>query len=660
MSKVNIERVGDRIFLTSPWYAGAAEKAKRVPGASWRKTEKVWSYPLSLLSCRKMREVYGDDLVIGPDLYAWSRAEVDREKHLSHLGKQMDANLDLVPQISPRLAEAMASRTYQRSGAAFIKAARSCLLADEPSLGKTAMSLAGVMEAGRWSGNTLVIAPLTALDATWGRQIRQWSDANVFVMPEGKAGRTKMMKQFLESPLEAKFLIINPHMLQVKVEEFCPKCDEWMKTIQPDKKVYPGPEWEKHFVEGHKTKKADRKMDWPELFQMEWDSIILDESHEILAAYKPSNVTQVTEGLMRLKSKAGGVRLALSGTPLRGREVRIWGTLNWLGLITGGYWAWVAAYFNILDNGFGKEITGLNEAMRDDFYKSLDAAVLRRIKSEVRDDIPKNMDVDHWVEMTPKQKKDYDKFYAEGELALESGLLTSDGILAELTRLKQLASGEWDHDGYTTTPDGRKVAKLKPGGTSGKLLRLLQLLRERGVTGKAKDDFRAETGGHKYVVASQFTQVVDYLDQSLRKAGIETLVITGSVTGSRRTEAIRLFDETPDGPRVLLLNTRVGGVSIDLDTYCDEMFIIDETYVDDDQKQLKGRIDNRKGEVRPRTFHYLRSIGTIEEEIAQGNVTQGRIAAAVLDIRRGVKVKPRELAAGSSTSRLDVNAEMGW
>src|SRR5690606_30639962 len=87
-----------------------------------------------------------------------------------------------------------------------------------------------------------------------------------------------------------------------------------------------------------------------------------------------------------------------------------------------------------------------------------------------------------------------------------------------------------------------------------------------------------------------------------------------------------------------LINTTAGGVSIDLDAWCDEMFILDETWIRDQQVQLEGRIDNRSGRSAPRTYHYIRTEGTLEEYIAKENITQDEMQKQLLDRRRGAKV----------------------
>jgi SNF2 family DNA or RNA helicase len=183
---------------------------------------------------------------------------------------------------------------------------------------------------------------------------------------------------------------------------------------------------------------------------------------------------------------------------------------------------------------------------------------------------------------------------------------------------------------------------FRPTTDSPKIEWLLQALAERGVTGDPKTEFLPEEGlGYKYVIASQWEMILEAVNQALGLAGIKTLKVSGSVTGKKRDATVARFQSDDKEYRVLLINTKAGGVSIDLDAWCDEMFVLDETWISDDQVQLEGRIDNRTGRVSPRTFYYLRTEGTVEEEIAEGNLSQDEMQKALLDSRRGVEVASR-------------------
>lgn len=624
--KVHLSLNKDRVELRSGWAPDMATRCKAVPGARWSPQKKAWTYPLSMATLRALRREFGDDLAPAEPLLAWARIERRREKRAKGYAAHHDAAISLVPTISPVLAKAMADRTYQRSGAAFSRVAGNYLLADEPGLGKTATSLAGLMEDSKWEGSHLVIAPKTALDATWGRQIRQWAPgATVFVMPEGAVNRAKEWAAFINDESATKFLIINPAMIRRLYAHFCPKCEVWAEDVKAKKAKWP----KEHFIErGHpeKGKRIVRTESWPEIIEFPWTSITLDEAHDQLATYSPANVTQTMQGLLDIRKDAKLV--ALTGTPVHGQEKNLWGALDWFGVNTGGYWAFMESYMEVRKGFFGLEVYGLDPEKKGEFHRLIDRYVLRRTRAEARPDLPLGQRVDVTVEMTPKHRKQYEEFELEGEVTIAGGTLSGQGLLSELTRLRQMAWGRWEYNG----------GKLTPTADSAKWEWLLEFLQARGITGKKTKDWLPEKGtAYKYVIASQFTEILDFLQAELGRKGIPALKITGGVTGTARTNAVAKFQSDDKVNRVMLIQTITGGVSIDLDAWCDEMVILDETFIADQQVQLEGRINNRSGRVSPRMWHYLRTAATMDQKLAEGNWAQHDLQHKLLDGRRGVK-----------------------
>ena len=633
---VRIERFetsqGYRIHLKSGWFPGVAEMCKSVPGASWNKTQQVWTYPCDLPTCRNLRRVFTDMLQIGPNLSAWAREAIAEEEALRALGRLRDAELTLVPSLAPKMAEAMARRTYQRVAARFIARARRVCIADEPAMGKTLEILAGIMEADLWFGQHIIVAPKTSTDVVWATEIRKWTDARPFPMPEGKAARARTIDQFISCQDPIKFLIVNPEMLQIKLGNWCKICEEWQdKTIvMPDE----------HYTDAHPWDIRIMKQDWPILHDAIWNSVIVDEAHKCLLGIRgsgPFKKTQTGEGLTSLKVVRDGVMVAATGSPLKGKPRNFWPTFHWLRPKEySSFWRWAETYLVVQDNGYGLDVKGINPLREEDLYKSLDSIMLRRTRRECQAELPPKDYQDHWVDMLPAQKRQYTSMLEEGEALIGDQHVQAMGILAEFTRLKQLSFGEWK-------VDSARNNKMTPVA-SPKFEWLAWQLEKRGVTGDPETEF----GEMKYVIGSQFTEILDWCERQLNALGIETIKITGGVSNKRRAEAQRNF-ESPGGARVLLINVQAGGVAITLDRYCDEMFILDETWVRDEMVQLEGRIDNRKAEERvaPRVYHYIRTRETVEQSIAESGLTQDEIQAALLDTRRGVAFAKRLLKGQS-------------
>jgi SNF2 family DNA or RNA helicase len=223
--------------------------------------------------------------------------------------------------------------------------------------------------------------------------------------------------------------------------------------------------------------------------------------------------------------------------------------------------------------------------------------------------------------MDPAQEKAYKQMLETSVAILEGGELNAIGVLAELTRLKQ----------FSTVCGRMEGGQFVPALPSNKFDYLVQMLEERG--------FNGEGPSCKIVVASQFTQTLElFRDELIRTKTVnprDLVMITGKVTGQQRAEILKDFNRSVgQGPHLMLLNTKAGGVAITIDS-ADEMVILDETWVADEQEQLEDRI-HRVSNPRPVWYHYLRSLHTIEEAIAMKNLEDDKASQRLLDGRRGI------------------------
>lgn len=600
-------------FISSkgPYNIDARLKYREL-GGIWRPTEKEWLLPLTLETCRELRKVWAKDLVISKSLSKWAKDAITKEQTLANLHKANSADLEAVGITHPALAKAMEVRTYQQVGAAFIAHQRHALIADEPGLGKTLEAIAGIVEAKCWHGLILIAAPLTSLRTVWEYELKKWApDAHVVVgVPKKQANaearihiQNEFIEHYAEHPLQPHILIVNPEMLQ-----------------------------------GRKQEK------FPLFNAITWQAIVVDESHKYLAGVKSSrDHTQTGKGLLDLSVADDGIRIALSGTPMRGRPSNLWGTLHWLRPKQyAAAWRWYERYFE-MSSGWGgsKQIGRLNYYREAEFYKSLDDIMLRRTKAEVVKELPPKQHIEIMLDMTDSQERMYKAMAADAAVELlaldfgddEAGNISAIGILAIMTRLKQFADCAWkgaNIEGMIPT------AKMHPIH-SNKTAQIEEMLIERGIAGSADE----REGKGKIVIASQFTKVIDSLEEYLASIDVECLKITGGVNESKRVDYTQQF-QAEGGPRVMLMNTKAGGVSITLDAHCDELIIIDETWTPDDQEQLEDRI-HRVSRIHQVTIYHLLSNGSIDERIRDTTANKDSIQKMVLDGRRGVDNLARAL-----------------
>lgn len=649
----------NRIELRCDYYVGVNIDCKKIQGYKFEPEEKIWTYPCRMQTCHALRSVFKDALEIGPLLAAWARQHSKQYTMMRSLGTKPDSDLSVVRASHPLFWEAMSSRPYQRSGAQFLAFTGHAADFSEPGLGKTATALASLIQAGNWNGRHLVVVSnKTAIRSTWQNEINKWTpDAKVYPMPEGYVARGKMLDKFWYDEEGPRFVVMLPHMLQIKQGHWCGKCEIWQEDAQKKNAEVSIPP--KHYGDNHKWKLADMKCDWPELFDIKWDSIIADECHDYLLKVRPAQSTNQPQwaiGMRRLAVKQGGTKLPMTGTPLRGKEEKIFGILHWLDPIRfPSFWAFVEAYFDIetqdyQQKGAPRGVSGqqrtvgrLRPEMAEAFYDVIDSMCLRRTKREVRKDLPPLLPQEHWVELEGEHKRQYEEFLEAGVVALENGVLEGMGRLSELTRLKQLAFGPWDvHYGgpvgsmlfnneEASLFDGRKVHLVAQPEKSPKVQLMMDMLSERG----ALDPVASQPeDAPKFIIASQYTQIIKGIRAMFTEMKVPTLEITGDVTGTKRDMAVQSF-QSPGGPKILLLNTKAGGASLTLDRYCDEMFVMDETWIHDDQVQLMGRIDNRGERIATRIIHFFRAKETIDERIAIGNDDQNEMQSMILDSRRG-------------------------
>ena len=139
--------------------------------------------------------------------------------------------------------------------------------------------------------------------------------------------------------------------------------------------------------------------------------------------------------------------------------------------------------------------------------------------------------------------------------------------------------------------------------SSGKMVLLHKLL------GKLKAE------GHRVLIFSQFTTMLDLLERYLRLAGHSYTRIDGSVRGNAREEAIRTFNDENSNMFCFLLSTRAGGVGITLTT-ADTVIIFDSDWNPQNDVQAQARC-HRIGQTKAVRVYRLITRGTYEAAMFQ-------------------------------------------
>lgn len=656
MGYVDADLEGKHIFATlTPYNEEWKDRIKyEIQGSAWEPATKRWQLPLDLATCFALRELFGKDLRVRVGLAKWASGEIAHRSELSALAKADSATLELLAEEYPQLLAAMQNRPYQLVGSAWMARSRNALLGDDPGLGKTLQVMGSLVEAGL-SGPVIAFAPTSAAIITWPNELKKWLPNDDVTVVTHLAGhhRKRAIERYLRDARQAyedgrrAWLIANPEMLRIKVER------------GPDER---GRKGRGDILKDDKGK-IITTIKYPEFFEgIKWQGAIMDESHKALITHTSRwyDQTQVRAGFTKLPIANGGLKIAMSGTPMAGKITNLWGTLNWLrpDLYT-SYWKWCDQWFSVSDGYFGgKEIEGdtietIDPVKMAGLYESIRPVFLRRTKGEVAKDLPPKQYAGYrldeqnpesppgiWLPLSGKQKQLYQQLKRDAVATLTKGTMFADGALHEINMAKKIASsaGRYEKSISIEEINGKKVEKehqhYLPELPSNKFDWIVEWLTERGMCGED------QSGESKVVIASQDTKLVNLFADELAKMGVESFVLTGETKVQDRKVMADRFQE-PGGPRVFLLNTYAGGVSLTLDA-ADDLILIDETWIPDDQTQVEDRI-HRVSRIHKVTIWYLRSLGTIEEKIATTAGSRDAIQRALIDGQRGVEFAKRLL-----------------
>jgi superfamily II DNA or RNA helicase len=315
------------------------------------------------------------------------------------------------------------------------------------------------------------------------------------------------------------------------------------------------------------------RLDKAVLTTRNWDVVILDEAQAIKNAD-----SQAARAAFELKATT---RLALSGTPVENRLEELWSMMNFC---NPGLLGSRADFDDRVVQPVSRGEAGAAARLR----QRLKAFVLRRLKAAVAPELPPRTENILRVTLDERERNIYDAIFAATREEVV-GLLQHGGsvikALEALLRLRQAAC-------HPALVPGQEAA------TSSKVGQLLQSL------GTAVAD------GHKALVFSQWTSLLDLVEGPLRDAGLGFVRLDGST--SNRGDITARF-QAPDGPPVMLISLKAGGTGLNL-TAADHVFLLDPWWNPAVEAQAADRA-HRIGQTRPVNIYRLVAQGTVEERI---------------------------------------------
>ena len=328
-----------------------------------------------------------------------------------------------------------------------------------------------------------------------------------------------------------------------------------------------------------------------ELQSTEWQMVVLDEAQNI-----KNPDSKQSQAVRQLE---GQFRVALTGTPVENRLSELWSILDFL---NPGY----LGPRNFFQRRFAIPIERYGDMDSLQTLRSLvQPFILRRLKTDrdIIQDLPEKQEMTVFCGLSAEQAALYQKVVDKSldDINEAGGIQRRGMILALLVKLKQVCNHPAQ---FLGEPDLGKTQR------SGKLQRLQEMLDEILSAGDVQGDGSAE----RALIFTQFAEWGKLLKAYLEKQlGRETFFLYGSSSKKQREAMIDRFQHDPQGPRIMILSLKAGGVGLNL-TRANHVFHFDRWWNPAVENQATDRVF-RIGQTRNVQVHKFVCTGTLEEKI---------------------------------------------
>uniref|UniRef100_A0A5S6QHK0 Chromodomain-helicase-DNA-binding protein 3 n=1 Tax=Trichuris muris TaxID=70415 RepID=A0A5S6QHK0_TRIMR len=514
------------------------------------------------------------------------------------LKKKLDQQPDYISECGGTLHD------YQLEGLNFLRYSWStstdAILADEMGLGKTIQTIVflySLYKEGHSKGPFLISAPLSTI-INWEREFEFWAPDFYVVTYIGDKDSRSVIREhefsFVEGACKA-----GPKAYRMRT-------DQGIKF---------------HVL---LTSYELISIDQATLGSIDWSMLIVDEAHRL-----KNNQSKFFRTLRDFKLN---FKVLLTGTPLQNNLEELFHLLNFLS----------PDRFSDMEI-FTQEFTDISkEEQIAKLHCMLGPHMLRRLKSDVLKGMPAKSELIVRVELSSIQKKYYKYVLTKNFDALNT---KSGGSQVSLLNIMMDLKKCCNHP-FLFPVAAVEAPKLPNGAyegsalvkSCGKLMLLQKMLR------KLKD------GGHRVLIFSQMTKMLDLLEDFLDYEGYKYERIDGSVTGNLRQDAIDRFNSPNAQQFVFLLSTRAGGLGINLAT-ADTVIIYDSDWNPHNDIQAFSRA-HRIGQNRKVMIYRFVTRNSVEERIT--TVAKKKMMLTHLVVRAGIGNR------GPSMSKQELDDVLRW
>ena len=347
--------------------------------------------------------------------------------------------------------------------------------------------------------------------------------------------------------------------------------------------VLDGPDREKRFADVVTsrlviTSYALLRRDIEHYKRMAFSAVVLDEAQHI-----KNPDSQNARAACALQAQS---RFILTGTPLENSLRDLWSLFEFL---LPGY---LGSRRDFKDRYETPLLNGERGAPWNRLARRLRPFLMRRRKQEILSELPDKIEQVVEIELSPEQKSAYTELQVAARAQIDQLRQQSSGaarmrVLTALLRLRQACCD-------------LRLLRKEGVASSAKLNALLELLQE------------AIDSGHRALVFSQFTAMLDIIAEALEHAGVSFCRLDGSTRD--RQVVVERFQSDESIP-VFLISLKAGGVGLNL-TAADTVIHFDPWWNPAVEAQATDRA-HRIGQRRVVTSIKLIARDTVEERVVR-------------------------------------------
>ncbi|CAM9111468.1 unnamed protein product [Phaeothamnion confervicola] len=320
-----------------------------------------------------------------------------------------------------------------------------------------------------------------------------------------------------------------------------------------------------------------------------WRYLIIDEAHRL--KNESSLFSQTVRGLQTQH------RLLLTGTPLQNNLHELWALLNFLLPDVFSDADQFNEFFNL-----DVEDNDVKQNMISQLHKVLRPFMLRRLKADVEKSLPPKAETILFTGMSAKQKELYRQVLMRDMGTVNGGAgVQRTAVLNIVMQLRKCCNHPYLFPGVedrALPPLGEHLIE-----NCGKMVLLDKLLR------------KLHQLGHRVLVFSQMTRVLDILEDFMHMRGYRYCRIDGDTSYEAREDLIDAYNKAGSSKFVFLLSTRAGGLGINLQT-ADTVILYDSDWNPQADLQAQDRC-HRIGQTKPVQIYRLVTEDTIEEKVVE-------------------------------------------